>query len=134
MQFILNHIKVKRKKNWLLVSSFPKLGLGENVVLQLIECLPQTGSYHIFMDNYFTPFRQPTQLGVKKYRLSICTITGNYIINVVYVALNCSSFEPKRVVRRQSKVERKYMQVQQSNQLYKARQKDSEIKGNFRQQ
>ena len=64
-------------KNWFLVASSPKLGLGENVVLQLIECLPETGSYHIFMDNYFTPFRQPIQLGVKKYRLSMSTITGN---------------------------------------------------------
>ena len=38
--------------------------LGENVVLRRIACSSPTLSYHLFMDNYFTSFRQLTHLGV----------------------------------------------------------------------
>ena len=31
--------------------------LGEKVVLDLMECLPQGLSYHVYMDNYFMSFR-----------------------------------------------------------------------------
>ena len=33
------------------VASSIKWGLGENVVLRLMECLPPAVSYHIFMSN-----------------------------------------------------------------------------------
>ena len=33
------------------------MGLGDNVVLRLIECLTPTVSFDLFMDNYFTSFR-----------------------------------------------------------------------------
>ena len=68
------------------VSSSTKWRLGENVVLRLMECLTQTVSFDIFMDNYFTSFRQLTHLQVNniraapvlnKNRLSKCTIIGD---------------------------------------------------------
>ena len=34
-----------------------KWGLGDNVVLRLMECLTPTVSFDLFMDNYFTSFR-----------------------------------------------------------------------------
>ena len=67
------------------VSSSTKWRLGENVVLRLMECLTQTVSFDIFMDNYFTSFRQLTHLRVNniratlvlnKNRRSKCTIIG----------------------------------------------------------
>ena len=63
-----------------------KWGLGENIILQLIECLNPTFSFEIVMDNYFTSFRLLTHLGVNnilttcvlnKNRLHKCTIIGN---------------------------------------------------------
>ena len=68
------------------VSSSTKWRLGENVVLRLMECLTQTVSFDIFMDNYFTSFRQLTHLRVNniratpvlnKNRLSKCAIIGD---------------------------------------------------------
>ena len=41
-----------------------KWGLGENVVVRLMECLTPTVSFDIFMGNYFTSFRLLTHLGV----------------------------------------------------------------------
>ena len=67
-------------------TSSTKWWLGENIVLQLMECLPPTVSFDIFMDNYFTSFRLLTHLGVNniratrvlnKIRLRKCTITGD---------------------------------------------------------
>ena len=60
--------------------------LGENVVLQLIECLTPSVNFDTFMDNYFTPFHLLTHLGVNniretlavnKNRLRKCTIIGD---------------------------------------------------------
>ena len=45
-----------------------KWGLGENVVLWLMECLSPTFSFEIFINNYFTSFRLPTHLRVNKIR------------------------------------------------------------------
>ena len=68
------------------VSSSTKWRLGENVALRLMECLTQTVSFDIFMDNYFTSFRQLTHLRVNniratpvlnKNRLSKCAIIGD---------------------------------------------------------
>ena len=68
------------------VSQSTKWRLGENVALQLIECLTPSASFEIFMDNYFTSFRLITHLGVNniratrvlnKNRLRKCTIIGN---------------------------------------------------------
>ena len=39
------------------VASSTKWGLGDNVVLRLMECLTPTVSFDLFMDNYFTSFR-----------------------------------------------------------------------------
>ena len=39
------------------VASSTKWGLGENVLLQLMECLTPTVSFDIFMNNYLTSFR-----------------------------------------------------------------------------
>lgn len=33
-----------------------KWGIGEMVVLRLMECLPPNVNYHVYMDNYFTSF------------------------------------------------------------------------------
>ena len=69
-----------------IVSTFIKCKLGENVVLQLMECLTASVSFEIFMDNYFTSFRLLTHLGVNnmratrvlnKNRLRKCTIIGH---------------------------------------------------------
>ena len=62
-----------------------KWRLGENIVLQLMECLAPSVSFEIFMDNYFTSFRLLTNLGVNniqatrvlnKNRLHKFTIIG----------------------------------------------------------
>ena len=72
----------KRKQ----VASSTKRGLGENIVLRLMECLTPIFSFDIFMDNYFTYFRLLTHLGVNniratgmlnKNRLRKGTITGD---------------------------------------------------------
>ena len=42
--------------------------LGENVVSRRIACLSPTLNHHLFMDNYFTSFRQMTHLGVNIIR------------------------------------------------------------------
>ena len=49
-------------------SSTTKWRLGENVVLRLIKCLTPSVSFDTFMDNYFTPFRLLTHLGVNNIR------------------------------------------------------------------
>ena len=68
------------------VASTTKWGLGENVILWLMECLTLTFSFDIFMKNFFTSFRLlPTlelttfeqQGALKKNRLRKCTITGD---------------------------------------------------------
>ena len=38
------------------VASSTKWGLGENVLLELMECLTPTVSFNIFMNNYLTSF------------------------------------------------------------------------------
>ena len=67
------------------VSTSAKWRLRENV-LQLMECLTPTVSFDIFRDNYFTPFRLLTHLGVNniratgvlnKNKLRKSTITGD---------------------------------------------------------
>ena len=66
-------------------ASSTKSGRGEEIVLQLIECLIPNFSFDIVTDNYFTYFRPLTHLGVNsilamgvlnKNRLCKCTITG----------------------------------------------------------
>ena len=61
------------------------MGLGDNVVLRLMECLTPTVTFDLFMDNYFTSFCLLTHLGVNyigaigglnKKRLCKCTIIG----------------------------------------------------------
>ena len=68
------------------VASSTKWGLGENIILRLMEHLTLTFSFDIFMDNYFTSFRVLTDLGannilvtgvLNKSRLRKCTIIGN---------------------------------------------------------
>ena len=68
------------------VASSTKYGLGENIVLRMMKCLPPTASYHKLMDSYFTFFRLLTHLeannvgatGVlNKNRLRKCTIIGD---------------------------------------------------------
>ena len=39
------------------VASSTKWGLGDNVVLRLMECLIPAVSFNLFMGNYFSPFR-----------------------------------------------------------------------------
>ena len=48
--------------------------LGENVVLQLMECLTPTVSFDIFTDNYFTFFGLLTHLGVNNIRATLLPI------------------------------------------------------------
>jgi hypothetical protein len=45
------------KKNGSTRSLASTWGLGELVVLDLLEKLPQSTSYHVYMDNFFTSFR-----------------------------------------------------------------------------
>ena len=45
---------VKKEKQ---VASSTKWGLGDNVVLRLMEYLTPTVSFDLFMDNYFTSLR-----------------------------------------------------------------------------
>ena len=54
---------------WANIPKVPLLAkwrLGENFVLRLMESLTPTVSFDIFIDNYFTPFRLLTHLGVNK--------------------------------------------------------------------
>ena len=51
-----------------IVSTSIKCKLGENVVLQLMECLTASVGFEISMDNYFTSFRLLTNLGVNNMR------------------------------------------------------------------
>ena len=44
------------------------MGLGENVVLRLVDCLTPTVSFDEFMDNYFTSFCLLIHLGVTNIR------------------------------------------------------------------
>ena len=72
------------------VSSSIKWRLRENFVLRLMQCLPPTFSFDVFMDNYFACFRLLTHLvGVNniratrvlnKKRLRKCTITGEKLL------------------------------------------------------
>ena len=48
------------------VACSTKWGLGENVVLRLMECLTSTFNFNIFMDNYFTYLHLLTHLGDDK--------------------------------------------------------------------
>ena len=48
------------------VASFTKWGLGENIALQLMECLPPTVSYHLFMNNYLLTLRLLIHVGINK--------------------------------------------------------------------
>ena len=68
------------------VASSTKWGLGENIILRLMEYLNPTFSFEMVMDNYFTSFCLLTHLGVNnilmtyvlnKNRLHKCTIIGN---------------------------------------------------------
>ena len=65
------------------VSSSTKRGLGENVVLRLMECLTPSVFFYIFMDEFFTSFLLLAHLEVNniratrvlnKNRLRKCTI------------------------------------------------------------
>ena len=53
-----------RKKNRL---PSTKWGLVKKVVLQWMECLPTTLTYHLFVGNYFTSFHLLTLLGAWRY-------------------------------------------------------------------
>ena len=68
------------------ISTTTTWGLGEHVVLNLMERLPPGQSYHVYMDNYFTSFRLLSYLGtrgisatgvINKKKLSKCDIMGN---------------------------------------------------------
>ena len=52
------------------IASSTKWGLGENIVLRLMESLTPTFSFDIFMDNYFTCFRLLTHRGVNNIRVT----------------------------------------------------------------
>ena len=61
MSFSLNDVRVLR-----LVSKLPPKQDGaweRKVVLDLMACLPQEASYHVYMDNYFTSFHLLEHLG-----------------------------------------------------------------------
>ena len=45
------------------IAAQTRWGLGEKFVLDLTECLPEWVSYHIHMDNCFTPFHLLAHLG-----------------------------------------------------------------------
>ena len=64
VQFRLYQGARKRKE----IASSTKWGLGENVVLRLIECLTAAFRFDIFMDNYFTSFCLLTYIGFNSIR------------------------------------------------------------------
>ena len=55
-------VQFRRAKKGKQVASSTKWGLGENLVLWLMECLTQAFSFDIFMDNCFTSFSLLTLL------------------------------------------------------------------------
>ena len=61
-----------------------KWGLGDNVVLRLMECLTPTVSFDLFMDNYFISFRLfvclPT-LELKTCKETVCSTKIGYQIH-----------------------------------------------------
>ena len=50
-----------------------KWKFGENVVLQLMECLAQSVSCEIFMGKYFTSFRLLTHLELTTFMQHVCS-------------------------------------------------------------
>ena len=51
--------------------SLTKWGLGENVVLRLMECLTPSFIFDIFMDDHFSSFRLLNHLGVNNIRATV---------------------------------------------------------------
>ena len=82
------------------VASCTKWGLGENVVLRLIECLTPTVSFDMFMDNWFRSFRLLTHLGVNNIRTTdvfeqqVCSTKIGYANTLTLGANSCK----KRIV------------------------------------
>ena len=84
--YVVQFRPYQRAKKGKQVASSTKWGLGENVVLQLMECLTPTVSFDIFMNNYLTTFRLLTHLGdsniqatgvLNKNSLLKCTAIGD---------------------------------------------------------
>ena len=54
--FLVHYRPYQGVKKGKQVASSTKWGLGDNIVLRLMECLTSTVSCHLFMANYFTSF------------------------------------------------------------------------------
>ena len=60
------------------VASSTKWGLGENVVLRMMECLTETFSFYIFKDNYFTSFDLLTHYELTTFEKQVCLTKMRY--------------------------------------------------------
>ena len=60
------------------IASSNKWGIGENVVLWLIECLTPTFNFDIFMDIYFTSFRLLPTLELTTFEQQLCSTKIGY--------------------------------------------------------
>ena len=60
------------------VPSSTKWGLGESVVLRLMECLTPTVSFYMFKDNYFTSFLCLPTLESTTFEQQVCSTKIGY--------------------------------------------------------
>ena len=60
------------------VASSTKWGLGENVVLRMMECLTETFSFYIIKDNYFTSFDLLTHYELTTFGKQVCLTKMRY--------------------------------------------------------
>ena len=69
-----------------------KWGLGDKVVLRLMECLTPTVSFNLFMDNYFISFRLfvclPT-LELITFEQEVCSTKIGYVNTLSSGTNNC---------------------------------------------
>ena len=82
------------------LSSSTEWRLGENVVLQLMECLTPIVNSEIFMNNCFTSFRLLTHLGANNIRAA-CVLNKNGLRKCTSLGTNsckkkeCGHFEQR---------------------------------------
>ena len=79
--FLFHYRPYRSVKKGKQVTSSTKWGLGNNVVLRLMECLTSTVSCHLFMTNYFTSLRLFVSLATLEltiYEQEVCSTKIGY--------------------------------------------------------
>ena len=98
--YVVQFRQYRETKKGKQIASSTKWGLGENVVLRLMEYLTAAVSFYIYMDQHLSN-SYAQQTAAKK------CLVGQNISSAVYIA--SESCEPKTFVRCWKKVERNYI-------------------------